>query len=63
MLFAFSLTVVSMSSMVSSTAEIFSYIQLVMLASGTLALFPRFSNSRVVSLYVLFTVSISVFRS
>jgi hypothetical protein len=36
---------------------------LVILASLTSDLFPRFSNSMVVSIYNFFIVSISIFRS
>jgi len=63
--FAFSLTVVSMLSMVSTPESLssISYILLVMLASMTPDLFPRFSVYRVVSLCDFFIISIFTFRS
>jgi hypothetical protein len=64
--FAFSLSVLSMFSMLSSAPEFLfpiSCILSVMLASITPDLFPRFSISRVVSLCDYFTVSNSIFRS
>ena len=60
--FAFSLTiVVSMCSMLSTAPEILSSVScilLLMLASTTPELFPRFSKSRIVSLSESFIVSI-----
>ena len=64
--FAFSLTVVSTFSMVSSVPEILSSsscVLLMILASITHDLFTRFSNSRVVSVCDFFIVSTYIFRS
>jgi hypothetical protein len=64
--YVFSLTVVSMFSMVSSAPVIFSPIScilLVILTSITPDLFPRFSISRDVSLRDFLIVSTSIFRS
>ena len=61
----FSLTDQSISSMVSSRAEIFScisYILLGMLASIVPVHLPRFSISRIPSICVFFIASISIFR-
>ena len=63
MVFVFSLSVVSMSSMVSSEIlSSISFILLAMLVSMTPDLFPRFSISRVAYLLFLFNVFISLFR-
>jgi hypothetical protein len=62
----FSLTVVSIFPMVASAPEILSSIScilLVILASMTPDLFPRFANTGVVSLCDFFIVSSSIFRS
>ena len=64
--FLFSLTVVAMFSRVSSAPEILSSISCIVLmelASLTPQLFPRFSNFRVVSLWLFFIVSSSIFSS
>jgi hypothetical protein len=58
-IFVFSLTAVSMFSMVSSGPEILSSNSCILLTSDR---FHRFSNSRVVSLCDFFIVSISIFR-
>jgi hypothetical protein len=63
--FVFSLIVVPMFSMESSVPEILSSIScilLLMLASMDPDFFPRFSVSRVASLWVFFIVSTSLFR-
>ena len=62
----FSLTIVSIYSMVSSTPLILSFIScilLVMLASVTPNLFPGFSISRLAYICDFFIVSTSIFRS
>ena len=64
--FAFSFIVVLMFSMESSVPEILSFISfilLLMLASMAPDFFPRVSISSVVSLWVFFIVSTSLFRS
>jgi hypothetical protein len=61
--FAFSLTIMSMFSLVSSAPEILPYIScilFVLLSSMALDSFPRFSISRVVSLCDFFIVSTSI---
>jgi hypothetical protein len=68
LLFAYSLTVVSIFSLVSSAPEIFLFYLLYSVDDAciyamTPDLSPRFSNSRVVSLCDFFIVSISMFRS
>jgi hypothetical protein len=64
--FAFSLIVVPMFSMESSAPEILSSISCILfliLASMVSDFFPRVSISSVVSLWVFFIVSTSLFRS
>ena len=63
---AFSVTIISISSIVSFTTQILSLIAcilLVIVASAVPFVFPRFSFSRFASVYIFFIVSISTFMS
>ena len=65
LVFEFSLTDVLISSILSSTPEILSftsYILLMILMSAVPVLFPRISVSMIVSVFVFFIASISIFR-
>jgi len=59
---AFSLTNVSISSVLSSVPEVLYVVSFILLVSVVL-LFPRFSISRITSICVFFIASISIFRS